>query len=185
MDRETGAWMCCGLGELSSAARLKKSPAFVRVFLPIVIAPAPERRGVCVASGSACSSGSTAPSHVLTAMGLDCADAKATLRVSISAESRQEEINLAVAEIVDLVRQQTSASARSRSGMGGKRSHAPRVITLPVAAQNSRRLTSGPLPIVRHWLASWRRRRAQRLTLLTLMDMNPARLDDRGLTSAS
>lgn len=62
------------------------------------------RRGICVASGSACSSGSQAPSHVLTAMGLGYDDAKATLRLSLSTESRWEEIDLALYEIVELAR---------------------------------------------------------------------------------
>jgi cysteine sulfinate desulfinase/cysteine desulfurase-like protein len=51
---------------------------------------------------------------VLTAMGLDYADAKASLRMSISTESLEEEINLAIAEISDLVRRQTLVSAPAK-----------------------------------------------------------------------
>jgi cysteine desulfurase len=39
--------------------------------------------GVCVSSGPACSSGASAPSHVLTAMGLDPRLAVSSIRVSV------------------------------------------------------------------------------------------------------
>lgn len=39
--------------------------------------------GVCISAGSACSSGSPEPSHVLTAMGMSDTDAKHTVRVSV------------------------------------------------------------------------------------------------------
>jgi len=39
--------------------------------------------GVAVSSGSACSSGSFKPSHVLTAMGVNEDDAKSALRISM------------------------------------------------------------------------------------------------------
>lgn len=57
--------------------------------------------GIVIASGSACSSGTTAPSHVLTAMGVDYEDAKAALRVSLSVETSAEELGLALDAIVE------------------------------------------------------------------------------------
>ena len=57
--------------------------------------------GIVIASGSACSSGTTAPSHVLTAMGVDYEDAKAALRVSLSVETSAEELGLALDSIVE------------------------------------------------------------------------------------
>lgn len=50
-------------------------------------------RGICVATGSACTAGATAPSHVLTAMGLPAADARSTLRFSLSIETSDTDIN--------------------------------------------------------------------------------------------
>lgn len=62
--------------------------------------------GICLASGSACSSGSLAPSHVLTAMGIHHDDAKATLRISLSRETRTEEIELAARAVAKLAHMQ-------------------------------------------------------------------------------
>ncbi len=42
-----------------------------------------DRAGVCAAAGSSCSSGATEPSHVLAAMGLEHADALASIRLSL------------------------------------------------------------------------------------------------------
>jgi cysteine desulfurase len=43
--------------------------------------------GVCVAAGSACSSGSAEPSHVLVALGYSAAEARSILRVTLGPES--------------------------------------------------------------------------------------------------
>jgi len=57
--------------------------------------------GIVIASGSACTSGATAPSHVLTAMGVGYDDAKTAVRVSLSAETIPAELDLALAAIVE------------------------------------------------------------------------------------
>lgn len=57
--------------------------------------------GIVIASGSACTSGATAPSHVLTAMGIGYEDAKTAVRVSLSAETSPTELDLALAAIVE------------------------------------------------------------------------------------
>ncbi len=49
-------------------------------------------QGVCASSGSACSSGSLEPSHVLRAMGVDPAVAHGAIRFSLSHETTQAEI---------------------------------------------------------------------------------------------
>ncbi|HUN80357.1 MAG TPA: aminotransferase class V-fold PLP-dependent enzyme [Phycisphaerae bacterium] len=52
--------------------------------------------GVCASSGSACSSGSLEPSHVLKAMGIDQRWAHGAIRFSLSFETTQEEIDEAL-----------------------------------------------------------------------------------------
>lgn len=53
-----------------------------------------DHAGVAAATGSACSTGSTGPSHVLSALGLDEAQAKGALRISLADDITQEEIDL-------------------------------------------------------------------------------------------
>ncbi|MDX1547841.1 MAG: aminotransferase class V-fold PLP-dependent enzyme, partial [Rhodothermales bacterium] len=53
-------------------------------------------RDLAVSTGSACSSGSGRPSHVLKAMGLDDADALATIRFSLGRFTTEEEIEHAI-----------------------------------------------------------------------------------------
>jgi len=60
------------------------------------------RDGIAIASGAACSSGSNAPSHVLTAMGIDYTDAKATLRVSLSHYTTGSEVDETVKRICEV-----------------------------------------------------------------------------------
>jgi cysteine desulfurase len=56
--------------------------------------------GVCLSSGSACSSGSVEPSHVLSAMGLSKDDAQSTVRMSVSRLTTDKEIDEAVMKLV-------------------------------------------------------------------------------------
>ena len=49
--------------------------------------------GVAVSSGSACSSGKVAPSHVLAAMGVAAELARGAIRVSIGAATTEAEID--------------------------------------------------------------------------------------------
>lgn len=60
-------------------------------------------QGICIATGSACTAGATAPSHVLTAMGVYLDDARATLRFSLSAETTQDEIDRTVSALEPLL----------------------------------------------------------------------------------
>jgi cysteine desulfurase len=52
-------------------------------------------KGVAVSTGSACSSGSLEPSHVLTAMGLSREEVRGSLRLSLGAFTTREEIDYA------------------------------------------------------------------------------------------
>jgi cysteine desulfurase len=60
-------------------------------------------REIYIATGSACSAGSQAPSHVLTAMGLSYEQATSTVRVSLSHETTQDELRLALSALVDCI----------------------------------------------------------------------------------
>ncbi len=60
--------------------------------------------GVAVTSGSACTSGSLQPSHVLTAMGRDKPTARATVRFSIGRYTTEDELDYAVDCLRDVVR---------------------------------------------------------------------------------
>lgn len=55
--------------------------------------------GVAVTSGSACTSGSLQPSHVLLALGRDARTARATIRFSIGKETTGEELEYAVSAL--------------------------------------------------------------------------------------
>ena len=64
-------------------------------------------KGVCASSGSACTSGSLDPSHVLLAIGRPHEIAHGSLRLSLSEENTEaevEEILQAVAEVVEYLR---------------------------------------------------------------------------------
>ena len=54
-------------------------------------------KGLAVSGGSACQSGATEPSHVLTAMGLSAARARASVRFSLSRFSTVEDVDCALA----------------------------------------------------------------------------------------
>lgn len=53
-----------------------------------------DRAGIAAATGSACSTGSTEPSHVLTAMGIGAATARGALRLSLASDVTAEDIAL-------------------------------------------------------------------------------------------
>jgi cysteine desulfurase len=55
-----------------------------------------DQAGVCAAAGSSCSSGATEPSHVLSAMGLSAADARASIRLSLGVLSTDHDVDVAL-----------------------------------------------------------------------------------------
>jgi len=60
-------------------------------------------KGIAASSGSACTSGSLDPSHVLLAIGLPHEIAHGSLRLSLSDENTMEEVNTVVDELVKIV----------------------------------------------------------------------------------
>ncbi len=60
-------------------------------------------KGIAASSGSACASGSLDPSHVLLALGLPHEVAHGSLRLTLSAENRMEEVEVMIKEITGAV----------------------------------------------------------------------------------
>lgn len=60
-------------------------------------------KGIAVSSGSACTSGSLDPSHVLLAMGLDHQTAHGSLRLTLGYENTQEEIDYILQVMPEIV----------------------------------------------------------------------------------
>lgn len=62
-----------------------------------------DQQGICASSGSACTSGSLDPSHVLLAIGLPHEIAHGSLRLTLSEETTKEEIDFTVEAIKKIV----------------------------------------------------------------------------------
>ena len=62
-----------------------------------------DMKGICASSGSACTSGSLDPSHVLLAIGLPHEIAHGSLRLSLSEENTEEEIDYVVDAVEEIV----------------------------------------------------------------------------------
>ena len=62
-----------------------------------------DAKGICASSGSACTSGSLDPSHVLLALGLPHEVAHGSLRLSLSEYNTEEEIDYIIAEVPKVV----------------------------------------------------------------------------------
>jgi cysteine desulfurase len=70
--------------------------------------------GICASAGAACTSGSTTPSHVLSAMGLSVDEARATLRLSLGWNSTGEDVDQALRLMPGLIRRVREALAAPR-----------------------------------------------------------------------
>lgn len=62
-----------------------------------------DMKGICASSGSACTSGSLDPSHVLLAIGLKHEEAHGSLRLTLSEESTKEEMDIVAEEVKKIV----------------------------------------------------------------------------------
>ena len=63
-----------------------------------------DEKGICASAGSACSTGSSSPSHVLTSIGLDSKIADGTLRVTFCEENSKEDVEYLVENLENIVR---------------------------------------------------------------------------------
>lgn len=62
-----------------------------------------DMKGICASSGSACTSGSLDPSHVLLAIGLKHEEAHGSLRLTLSEENTKEELDFVVDNLKQIV----------------------------------------------------------------------------------
>ena len=90
-----------------NGARARRLPGTTSITFPDAdgeaLLMALDLEGVCASAGAACTSGSTKPSHVLTAMGLSTPEARGTLRLSLGWSSTEEDVEEALRIIPPLV----------------------------------------------------------------------------------
>jgi cysteine desulfurase len=76
--------------------------------------------GIAVSTGSACTSGSTHPSHVLLAMGVGIEDARAAIRFTLGRENTKDDIDVVIAKtesIVQKIREISPLFAQYKGGL--------------------------------------------------------------------
>ena len=78
-------------------------------------------KGVCASSGSACTSGSLDPSHVLLAIGRPHEVAHGSLRLTLDRDTTEEDIDAIIAAVKEVVAQLRAMSPVWRDLMAGKR----------------------------------------------------------------
>ena len=89
----------------SKAGRLPNTSSLMfRGLSGEVLLIALDTRGFAVSTGSACSSGSIEPSHVLLAMRLSAAEARATVRFSFGRYNTEEEVDQLTDAVIESVR---------------------------------------------------------------------------------
>ena len=71
-------------------------------------------KGIAASSGSACTSGSLDPSHVLLAIGLPHETAHGSLRITIGDETTDEEIDYFLAELPPIIKRLRDMSPLTR-----------------------------------------------------------------------
>jgi cysteine desulfurase len=71
-------------------------------------------RGIACSTGSACSSGSLEPSHVLSAIGLRPEQARATIRFSLGQFNTEEDVDATLRILPGVVEQLRSVSPHYR-----------------------------------------------------------------------
>ncbi len=69
-----------------------------------------DQKGICASSGSACTSGSLDPSHVLLAIGLPHEIAHGSVRLTLSAETTEEDVDYVVDSLKEIVARLRSMS---------------------------------------------------------------------------
>ena len=80
-------------------------------------------KGVCASSGSACTSGSLDPSHVLLAIGRPHEVAHGSLRLTLSEENTAEEVETIIAAVTEVVQYLRDMSPVWQDLLAGRRSY--------------------------------------------------------------
>lgn len=78
--------------------------------------------GIAASTGSACTTGETAPSHVLTAMGLSAEEAYSSLRLTLGRENTREDVDYIVSQLkthIERLRQLPPGYERKLARLGG------------------------------------------------------------------
>ena len=78
-----------------------------------------DQAGVCASSGSACTSGSLDPSHVLMAMGCSPARARGSVRFSLGIDNTDQEVDYVLKQLPPII-------AKLRSHSSGHKTAHPR-----------------------------------------------------------
>ena len=101
--------------------RIKRLPGNVNVCFKYIegesILLLLDQLGICASSGSACTSGSLEPSHVLLALGLPHEIAHGSLRLSFSLENTKEEVEFLLENlppIIERLRQMSPLSPETK-----------------------------------------------------------------------
>jgi cysteine desulfurase len=68
-------------------------------------------RGICLSTGSACSTGDPEPSHVLLAMGLSAREAQGSIRISLGRDTREEDVEATVKALAETVQKLQNLSS--------------------------------------------------------------------------
>lgn len=94
-------------GAMLNGHRTKRLPGNVNFSFPGVEGESVlimlDMQGICASSGSACTSGSIDPSHVLLAIGRSPEEARSAIRLTLGAENTKEEMDIVVGELVRIV----------------------------------------------------------------------------------
>jgi cysteine sulfinate desulfinase/cysteine desulfurase-like protein len=90
-----------------NGSRDRRLPNTLNLTLPNIrgesLVIAMDQKGVALSSGSACKSGDPEPSHALLAMGMTREDAHCSVRLSLSRDTTEEEIEVALDALRDVV----------------------------------------------------------------------------------
>jgi cysteine desulfurase len=74
-----------------------------------------DQAGICVSSGSACTSGSLDPSHVLLAMGCSPARARGSIRFSLGIYNTESEVDYLLKHLPPIIAKLRAHPAKSKA----------------------------------------------------------------------